>query len=87
LGEDRAVAAYGPFLTVHTAVVLVAAFLIGSSVGGLTYLTGTPAHRRPGRFSRVCSAQKRASPHYVTSSGDNKRALALEGNEPSRGTS
>ncbi|GGP77425.1 hypothetical protein GCM10010265_64670 [Streptomyces griseoincarnatus] len=32
-----------PFLTLHAAVVLVAAFLIGSTVGGLTYLTGTLA--------------------------------------------
>lgn len=31
-----------PFLPLHTAVVLLAAFVIGSAVGGLTYLNGTP---------------------------------------------
>ncbi|MEU4657289.1 hypothetical protein AB0G32_25700 [Streptomyces sp. NPDC023723] len=31
-----------PFLTLHTAVVLVAAALIGLVVGGLTFLGGTP---------------------------------------------
>jgi hypothetical protein len=31
-----------PFLTLHTVVVLLVAFAIGSTVGGLTYLNGTP---------------------------------------------
>jgi hypothetical protein len=32
----------GPFLTVHTAVVLLAALFIGTTVGGLAYLSGNP---------------------------------------------
>lgn len=31
-----------PFLSLHTAVVLLAAFVIGSTVAGLTHLSGTP---------------------------------------------
>lgn len=32
----------GPFMTLHTAVVLLTAVIIGLVVGGLSYLSGTP---------------------------------------------
>ncbi|MEU5398136.1 hypothetical protein ABZ348_02375 [Streptomyces sp. NPDC005963] len=33
----------GPFLTMHTALILLTALVIGLIVGGLTFLGGTPA--------------------------------------------
>lgn len=33
----------GPFMTQHTAIILLAAVVIGMFVGGLTFLNGTPA--------------------------------------------
>lgn len=32
----------GPFVTQHTAIILLAAFVIGLVVGGLTFLSGNP---------------------------------------------
>lgn len=32
----------GPFMTQHTAIILLAAFVIGLVVGGLTFLSGNP---------------------------------------------
>ncbi|WP_345022068.1 hypothetical protein [Streptomyces shaanxiensis] len=34
---------HGPFITLHTAIVLLTAVVIGVIVGGLTFLSGTPA--------------------------------------------
>uniref|UniRef100_UPI002F916407 hypothetical protein n=2 Tax=unclassified Streptomyces TaxID=2593676 RepID=UPI002F916407 len=33
----------GPFMTQHTAIIRLAGFVIGLVVGGLTFLSGTPA--------------------------------------------
>lgn len=52
----------GPFMTQHAAIILLAGFVIGLVVGGLTFLSGTPAMRRGSRRAvkrrrqRACAA-------------------------------